>query len=101
MKEHFQTVEEMINKTGQTCKECIQQKSLVPDFEAPERYILQAPSGGFKSYIIGWPLKYADDGLCYFHRKKKAGLFDCKTQNQMLREGLSVKIQGLNYPTRH
>lgn len=71
----FLSVEEMIVKTGQSCRECNAMKKVSTDQDSPIKYYPQEINTGFKGFTIGKSMCKHISGLCYYHLKKKQGLF--------------------------
>lgn len=84
----FQTVEEGLVKLGLTCKVCNQPVKQIPDMDATPRYYDQGKDTVGRCFVIAYPTKPHLSGLCYFHQKKKEGLFDRLTFNQIVKQKL-------------
>ena len=80
------SVQEMLAKTGQVCKECLtQQRKFEVDREHPLQFFKQHKSNGAGSFVLAYPPKYSDNGLCYYHDKKKKGLFTKPTELEQIK----------------
>lgn len=92
MKREFQSIDEARIKIGKSCRECNQAIRLVPNKEGPVKYFPHHElTHGTKAFTIGYGLDPANDKLCYYHSKKKQGLFDKPTFNEQLKIQLAAR----------
>lgn len=81
----FLSVEEMIIKTGQVCKECNAAKKISTDPETPIKFYKQESHDGFRGFTLGRSMCKHPSGLCYYHLKKKQGLFTNPTAFEQIK----------------
>jgi hypothetical protein len=94
MREKFDSIDEAIIKTGQSCKICNQAIKLTPDKDSPVRFFPHFNlTDGTKAFSIGRGLVKHESGLCYYHLKKKQGLIDGLTEfeKEKLRTGRALR----------
>jgi hypothetical protein len=89
------TVQDILAKTGQLCKECLtQQRKFEVDREQPLQFFKQSKSNGAGSFVLAYPPKYSTNGLCYYHSKKKDGLFSKPTELEQIKLTTGKALQG-------
>lgn len=94
------TVQESMMQSGQSCKQCNAQRKLEVNREHPLQYFKQPVHQGMKSYVLAYPPKYSDDGLCYYCQKKKNGLFDTEKLYHLIKEEACSRLRQMGIGER-
>lgn len=94
------TVQESLIKSGQACKLCNSQRKFEVDREHPLQYFRQPNYQGMKAYVLAYPPKYSDDGLCYYCQKKKKGLFDTEKLYNLIKEEACNRLRQMGIGER-
>lgn len=90
----YVSVDDMLQKTGQTCKLCSQQIAHITDESKPVRYFKHFHLvGGSTTFTIGRGITKHSSGLCYYHLKKRNGLFNTDWIYQARQELVAKKLR--------
>ena len=90
----YVSVDDMLIKTGQTCKLCNQSIAIIPDESKPVKYFKHYHLvGGTVTFTVGRGITKHSSGLCYYHLKKRNGLFATDWVYQARQEMLAKKLR--------